>query len=675
MIESNAARTAPVIGNEDFLQEAFAHLDGKELVAHFRQRDNVHFFPPSKGSPTRVERADRVLHNEFTFNNESHRLPDPFDWLINPSHDIEWLIALHKFYYAKDLGAAYAYSGDERYARKWVALVESWIDQVPLGYIDSQVTGRRLQQWIQSFYSFLPGKDCASISSRFVIKFLRSLRDQARYLSKHLSAEGNHRTIELYGIFLVAILFPELRGSDGLLTFAKRELLANLREDLLSDGVHRELSTEYHHTVLENYLRVRRVATLNGLTLPEEFDRLVQRAIQFSLYVHKPDGTIPAINDADWKGFVSVLKQAHECYPDPHLRYVTSRGLEGVPPPSRSVTFSASGYTILRSDWAAQPYGDAQYLFFDCGPVGAGTHGHYDLLNIELAAYGHSLIVDPGRYTYSEQGTDGVNWRKTFRGTAMHNTIVVDGKDQTPYRLTNIPEIQAKARLLEFATHSGFDFVHGVAHSDRYPVVHERKIFFVHPQYWIIVDRLEAAGTHNYDLRFHLHPRALAQTQVQFARETSSVRSENLVVAQARCADVTLTLEDGFVAPCYGVKQAAPVIRYSRRATGPAILQTVIYPFPATPPTLAVEELSVRRNGVVCAPYQASALKITLDGEGGRFTDHFFLAHGETDQYEVDDIRIHGKLLYLRRDWRGETINLQVAHTDLVAAGGKLIMG
>ena len=72
---------------------------------------------------------------------------------------------------------------------------------------------------------------------------------------------------------------------------------------------------------------------------------------------------------------------------------------------------------------------------FDCGPLGEGNHGHFDALSFELAAHGRSLVVDPGRYTYSEavDAIDGVNWRPHFRGTAAHNTVCVDGRSQTRY--------------------------------------------------------------------------------------------------------------------------------------------------------------------------------------------------------------------------------------------------
>ena len=62
--------------------------------------------------------------------------------------------------------------------------------------------------------------------------------------------------------------------------------------------------------------------------------------------------------------------------------------------------------------------------------MGDGGHGHYDALSVEAWADARPLVVDPGRYTYAEGDP---NWRHWFRGTAAHNTVTVDGADQTPY--------------------------------------------------------------------------------------------------------------------------------------------------------------------------------------------------------------------------------------------------
>ncbi|MEQ1529088.1 MAG: alginate lyase family protein, partial [Methylococcales bacterium] len=404
------------------------------LLNYFQERRCIRYFALKPGQAKHVASAERILNNEFDLNNERHILAADFDWLANPSRDLEWLILLHKFYYSRDLALAYQHSGDERYAKKWVELVESWILRVPDGFVDSQVTGRRLQQWLLAYHYFVPGLRCQAVSADFLKKLLKSMQSQAVFLSNHLTSEGNHRTIELYAIFSVAVLFPELPESDKLMTFAKHELLNNLRADFLPDGVQKELSTDYHHTVLKNFLRVRELADLNGVVFTAEFDQLLGKSLDFSVYAHKPDGFLPAINDGDVNSYLSLMRKAHRYYPSEQLLYAASRGQAGQPPRQRSRIFPDSGYCVLRSDWAQQPYQDGRYLFFDCANLGFGSHGHYDLLSFEAAAFGRSLIVDPGRYTYHEDHGDQINWRHVFKGTAAHNTVMMNGQDQISYR-------------------------------------------------------------------------------------------------------------------------------------------------------------------------------------------------------------------------------------------------
>src|SRR5262249_33801097 len=66
----------------------------------------------------------------------------------------------------------------------------------------------------------------------------------------------------------------------------------------------------------------------------------------------------------------------------------------------------------------------------DAGPLGLGpvaAHGHADALSITLSVGGVQILVDPG--TFIEHGDSP--WRDYFRGTAAHNTIRVDGRDQS----------------------------------------------------------------------------------------------------------------------------------------------------------------------------------------------------------------------------------------------------
>ena len=654
------ARNLAFLEDESLLVDGFSGYSWSALLAYFQNRTHVSNFSLSNGSEKHVANAECVLANEFNFNNEKYTLGESFDWQTNPSQDLEWLILLHKFYYLKDLAGAYDYTQDERYAAKWVDLINSWISQVPNGFIDSQVAGRRLQQWILSYQTFVTQCHSPSVTPDFFGRFIHSINSQTHYLCEHLTPEGNHRTLELYAIFLVAVTFPELNSAEWFLGFSKQKLVENIRQDLLPDGVHRELSTDYHHTVLKNYLRFRGLALLNNIGLPAQCDELLKKAIAFSYYAHKPDGFIPAINDGDCNSYLPLLKKANTCYPDSFLQYVLNKGEDGIAPVQRSRGFTESGYYILRSDWAKKPYGEALYLFFDCAPLGFGSHGHYDALNFEMAAYGYSLIVDPGRYTYSEISGDGVNWRQYFKGTAAHNAVVVDGLDQMPYRCGRPTDPEPQVTLKQFVSTSGFDLLQGQVACHQYPAIHERTIFFLLPEYWIVTDRLMAEENHNYDLYFHLSNRAQNQTSLVSNDVCHVIHSPNLLIAQPYCPDTKVVIEQGYVSPEYGIKHPAPVVRFSKQQASTTAFHTMLYPFKDEPPTIAVTQLPVYKNGSLCDESEVTALHIKLGNVEPCFEDYFFINHGRIgDECTFADITCIAQTLFLRKNNSGQITNLQ----------------
>lgn len=653
--------------DESLLVGSLRGMSWTSLLVYFQSRTKVNYFPLPTGAAKHEKNAQRILANEFSFNNETYCLAGQFDWKNNPSKDLEWLILLHKFYYLKDLSRAYDFNQDEVYATKWIELIDSWISQVSDELIDSQVAGRRLQQWILSYHYFVTKWQSSTVTPQFFERFLHSINSQTHFVCRHLTAEGNHRTLELYAIFLVAVTFPELNSAACFLNFSKHKLIENIRNDLLPDGVHRELSTDYHHTVLKNYLRFWELAALNQIELPSDCEKLLKKAIEFSYYVHKPDGYIPAINDGDCNTYLPLLKKANACFPSQYLQFVLSQGEEGTPPVERSKGFTSSGYYVLRSDWTTQPYSEALYLFFDCAPVGFGSHGHYDAMNVEIAAYGHSLIVDPGRYTYSEESEDGINWRQLFKGTAAHNTVVVDGLDQLPYQPGRPASPEYETSLKQFVSGNGFDFLHGQIVSHQYPVIHDRMIYFKHPEYWIVTDLLTAEDQHDYDLYFHLSDRAQGQTSLETINDCLIVYSPGLLIAQPDSANTKAVINQGYVSPEYGIKHEAPVIHFSRQHASSTVFQTVIYPFKDSQPQLQVKGLPLYHQGRFSNPKQASVLSIHLKTEAGKFNDYFFINHGSSQaEYQFAGIRCACGLLYLRKNEAGQIINLQAEDVDFI---------
>lgn len=641
----------------------FCGLSAEKLLAYYQRRRHVHYFSVVDEEQASPEKLAGILSNRFEFNSHVYQFGREVDWLNNPGSDIEWRILLHKFYYAAGLGRCFHQTGDTRYSDKWVELTKSWMARVPVDFLSSDVTGRRIQNWIFAYRYFVALTPKADIDAEFHLDFLDSIHRQVAYLRENLTPARNHRTLELYAIFLAAVVFPEFDSAQEWLDFSVAELLKNIQTDLLPDGVHCELSTDYHHIVLRNFLGIRRLAGLNGIKLPDAMDAGIKKALAFCMHAHKPDGYIPAISDGDSASFLELLRQGYALYQDPEMLYVATAGQQGRAPAQRCKTFTDSGYSIQRSGWGdgGDAYADERYLFFDCAPLGAGNHGHLDVLNIEMAAYGRSLIVDPGRYTYDESGD--VNWRVLFRSTRYHNTVQVDGKNQTRYaahvRKYKIQGPEPERELKCALSRPGFDYLHGIAASHEYPVVHERKILFMAGRYWLICDVLRAEQPHDYQLRFHLDALAERRTQAYAATGGLRVESPNLLLLQPFAPNTELVLESGFVSPLYGKKYPAPVVNFSRRAAS-CCFMTVLFPYRAEQPEVAVTRVPVHypsQRFLEPVPESvAGALSISWRDSTGAFADRIFLSHGEGQCFQVADEITASPFLFRRQDRQGQTV-------------------
>jgi Heparinase II/III N-terminus/Heparinase II/III-like protein len=653
-------------------------LGDAALLAHYRAQRPVHYYPVADADETRPDKIDALLAGRFEFNGETHDLQDPIAWLHNPSRDIEWHILLHKFYYAVGLGLAFERSGDARYVQRWVSLIDSWMRSTPPGFIAADVTGRRVQNWIYSLHLFIghaAHNTGAHITPAFHRRLLQSLHEQVEYLCANLTEKRNHRTLELYAIFLAGVVLPEMQRAAHWRAFALEQTVANLQSDLLADGVHCELSTDYHHLVLKNALNFRRLAALNGVAVPPAFDEQLQRGLEFSLHVHKPDGIVPSLSDGDARGFLDLLQQGAELFGRADMLYVASQGAQGTPPRERVAHFSSSGYSIVRSDWGGgeRPFADAQYLVFDSGPLGEGNHGHFDCLNFELAAFGRSLIVDPGRYTYSEavDPADGINWRVHFRGTAAHNTVCVDGRQQTSYLPKPIKDAVSRhasgslrhkisgpapdAGLVERWHGASLDLLHGRARSHEYDALHERCIVFVGGAYWIVSDWLRAPTAHEYRLNFQLGVQAQRQTTL-VAGSTHSVHSPGLLMLQPAREGTVTTLQPGWVSARYGHKQAAPALQSKVHAPD-ADFDTVLVPWSQAEPAFGVEDLVVEACGAADGP-PLRALRITLQAGGQSVVDTWFHARGrEAASWFIGGLEFSGRWVHWRHSADGRLLH------------------
>ena len=280
----------------------------------------------------------------------------PPDWIgaAFPA-DEEWRIEWAKFYFGLDLAAAFRETGDERYLRTWERLVDSWIEQVPRA-ASPPTPSPPAPQLDLRLERVRSTRRVRGPRRRRRGALLNSMAAQVTWLRDNLTPRRNHRTLELYALFIVALALPASTRRRAARLRAGRAR-AQPDSDFRPDGVHRESSTHYHLIVLRSFVGARENARRFGLELPPGFDERLSRALEFALHCHRPDGAIPALSDSDTGSYAELLALAADLLARPDLRYAATRGARGTPPRARNAASRTAATTSSAAAGEKAPTG------------------------------------------------------------------------------------------------------------------------------------------------------------------------------------------------------------------------------------------------------------------------------------------------------------------------------
>lgn len=514
-----------------------------------------------------LERAARAIdHRASFFELEDHQLGSPIRWNFDYVRDqptpmgvacgidyrdyrvtgdckVVWEPSRH--HQLVVLGRAYRASGDESYAEEVAAQIDSWIEQCPFG---------RGMQWRSPLELAIRAinwtwaddlvRGSAAFGGKRRGRFLESLHlhlwDIARKFSQGSSA-NNHIIGEAAGVFVAACCYPELASA----TRWRRDSAAILEREILSqtyaDGGSREQAFGYHGFVLQFLLAAAVVGRRAGLEFSPAFRSRLERMLEFACAMVE-GGPAPMFGDAD-DGYVLDLgaapgdirdelaigaalfgradfKAVAAGHEEPVRWLLGKDGLERfdalVPTGRRSLrsrAFPESGYYLLQAGEAGSA--DAISVLFDCGELGfteIAAHGHADALGVAVRAGGEDLLVDPGTYDYFTYP----EWRGYFRSTRAHNTVAIDGEDQSVMLGPFLWGARASARCTGWEQSNGQTIVAG--EHDGYarladPVIHRRRLSLDGTGRLTIADQLLASAGHDVALYFHAAERcSVAQT-------------------------------------------------------------------------------------------------------------------------------------------------------------------
>ena len=579
----------------DLLKHFRENRDGK-FFRGFTDRQNADFYRrqfPTQAAELIVS-ANRIVDEhrwpllgfgEKDFGEEIEWARDPLSGCLWPldyygdinlirgdGSDVRVLWELNRLGHFVTLARAYFVTDDECYSAEFFSQLRNWDEQNPYGrganWTCAMEVALRAMNLVAAFHVF---RHSSQFDKDAVELFLRLFQQHGDYIDRHREfshiATSNHYLSDLAGLLWLGYFLPEFRDGENWGDGGWAGMLREMDKQVLPDGADYEASTGYHRFVLELFLYSFLFSELNEATEVQQkyWNKLHQMLIYLRSYL-RPDGFAPLIGDTDSGQVLLVCRRRADdhayllatgalVFKDPGLK------LEGVELPEELFwilgaegvrTFqemsSSEQYAVSQAFPAAGTYimRDADlYLCFNAsgaGINGRGSHGHNDVLSIEVSAGGRAFIVDPGTYVYSAD----LAKRHEFRSTAYHSTVQIDGLEQntirvdTPFVIGN----EAKPRVLEWKTSDDFDKV--VAEHYGYPVIHRRSVTFdKRGRCWLIDDEFFGDGEHVYEARFHFAP--LLNVSVNGA----SVEASGLIVALLN-ADVEPVLESRPVSRDYG---------------------------------------------------------------------------------------------------------------------------
>lgn len=597
---------------------ALAHHDAAAakhaLAEYYRHRTTPRYYivlgEKANPKPAHPDTAfgDRALRHEFNSIGYPYTFGPTIDWHFDltaapeskyaPNNEWTWQLNRH----AEWLGLSRAYrdTGDEKYAREFVAQMTGWAAACPMPDNAANVprsawrtieTGiRAAQVWPELWYRFVPSP---SMTDDALITFLKAYIDHARHLMAYHTT-GNWLAMEGNGLFYVGVLFPEFKDAPAWRDTAAGWIYREMNNQVYPDGVQIELSSGYHHVSLNNFLGVYKIAKLNDVPLPADFLQRLEKMYDFDVYGADPERMLPGVQDGNYLRVQSPLTEAATLFPDRQdfLWYATN-GQKGHPPAETSHAFPYAGDYVMRSGW--DPH--ARWLWFDGGPFGYG-HQHEDKLEIIVSAYGKRFLVDPGSFTYEHS-----KWRSYFIDSPSHNVVLVDGE---PQRRRGRPreEYVVKEPLPHvWISKPQYDYVEAAFDEDfggavKRTVTHTRAVLFIKPDLWVMLDTLTSKDgkPHTYDALFHFDDKVSANG---IRLETQDEGEPNLAIVPRADPGLTVKIVEGQEDPVQGWLpkgmsnvRPAPVGIYEERAATTHILY-VLAPSPkgSKDPVKSVEPL------------------------------------------------------------------------------------
>ena len=400
----------------------------------------------------------------FTFLNQTYYFEEKIDWNYSKLGKL-WTYNLTYFDFLQQ---------NKMSSRMGEKLIHNFIEQMGI-----------IRDGLDPFPISLRGSNWIKFLSHHKIKNQKidnALFAQYYILIKNLEFHllGNHLLENAFSLLFGAFYFR----NDKFYRKAKEILVKELKEQILEDGAHFELSPMYHQLMLYRVLDCFNLIKHNTyknqelLVLFEEKAKIMLGWINTMTF---KNGNIPLFNDSA-NGISPTTDQLNTYAKELCINHEQ---------PLYNNQLTTSGY---------RKYVQSSYeLVVDIGDIGPDYipgHAHADIFNFELYLGKKPFIVDTGISTYEKNAI-----RHMERSTASHNTVTINDTNQSQvwggFRVGQRAKIidLDEAENIIIATHDGYKNL---------GIIHQRS-FRSEKEKIEIIDNLIGKKVKG-NAYFHLHP-------------------------------------------------------------------------------------------------------------------------------------------------------------------------
>ncbi|MBI4022807.1 alginate lyase family protein [Candidatus Berkelbacteria bacterium] len=542
---------------------------------------------------------DRTYWPEIIYWEETKAVP----------YDVKVPWELSRCQWFPTLGQAYWLTGDERYAREMIELIEDWIADNPpeLGpnWCVSMEVAIRATNWLVG-YAFI--KDSSAVTQDFLDRFGTSLLAHARHIMANLEvseAPGNHYVSNGAGLVFLGLLLPEFVESRQWLKTGLEILTTQLDRQILPDGVDYEMSTSYHRLMLELFAYPLLLLERHGHAVTANQRQVIRRMLGFVMSYTQPDGSIVQVGDNDNGRFLIFDDRTWQSLND--HRYLLALGalkfgdgsLKTGASQSQPEAFWLLGGlpATVWDEITALPLPATQHfpnggfaswrqgnrsLLLRCGGVGRagwGGHSHNDLGSLAYFSE-QAWIVDPGTGTYTAEP----EVRNRFRSVRSHSTIEIDGREPRSLKDHGLFTLRSDGMPVLGAWQPKRQQWQIDARFNETGPVTCRRTIAIGPHGLKIVDRVDASDDreHTATVRFVLDPAVrVEQTATDVVlRRSDCQRSLRLSSTGTAASMGPMTKARGWYSEGYGRWQMTITLIVSLKFLGTASILTTVEELP-----------------------------------------------------------------------------------------------